>query len=168
MKKRVFLALAAVFVATFVAQAASAQPCEYYQWRPVYCANKPAPAPAPMPQAPQIKKGDRILLQGIYFDTGSSRIKKESFPVLDENIMKVKNTKGVDVTVVGYTDDRGSDAMNQKLSEARAESVRNYFVSAGIPASRVKATGRGESDPIADNSTAAGRARNRRIELEAN
>lgn len=117
---------------------------------------------------PKIKKGDRIILEGIYFDTGSARIKKESFSVLDENIVKINNAPNVSVLVVGYTDDRGSDAMNQKLSEARAESVRNYFVKAGVPPSRVKATGRGESNPVADNASSAGRAKNRRIEMEAN
>lgn len=166
MKKTMLIAAAALLSLSFLAQTAGANQCEYHQWRPMYCMNKPAPAP--MPEAPKIKKGDRIVLEGIYFDTGSAKIKKESFAVLDENIIKIKNAPSVNVLVVGYTDDRGSDAMNQKLSEARADSVRKYFVSAGIPETRVKSDGRGESNPIADNATPTGRAQNRRIEMEAN
>lgn len=166
MKHAGFIAFATLLALTFVAQVANADPCEYHQWRPKYCTNKTAPAP--VRAAPRIKKGDRIVLEGIYFDTGSARIKKESFAVLDENIVKVRNAPKVDILIVGYTDDRGSNTMNQRLSEARADSVRNYFVSRDIPKSRVKAAGRGESNPIADNASTTGRAKNRRIELEAN
>ena len=68
--------------------------------------------------------------------------------------------------VVGYTDDRGGAKANERLSLARADSVRNYFVSQGISPSRISAVGRGEANPVADNSTRDGRAKNRRIEIE--
>jgi outer membrane protein OmpA-like peptidoglycan-associated protein len=69
------------------------------------------------------------------------------------------------ISVNGYTDSRGSDTHNQQLSQARAESVRNYLVSKGVAEDVVKAFGQGESAPIAGNDTAEGRADNRRVEI---
>jgi outer membrane protein OmpA-like peptidoglycan-associated protein len=135
--------------------------CAYYQWPHHICKKE---APAPVVAAPKVEK---IVLEGVYFDTGSARIKKESFSVLDANAAKIKNSKqNLQITVVGYTDDRGSDAMNEKLSAARAASVKSYFESKGIDGSRIASMGKGKSNPIADNSTNDGRAKNRRIELE--
>lgn len=150
----------AVFVAAmFAAQTALAARCEYHQWKPEPCETV---------RAPVIKRGEQIVLQGVHFDSGSAKLKRSSYGVLDENVAKILNSRrNLKIWVVGYTDDRGSEAMNQKLSERRADSVKNYFVSRGIAASRIKAIGRGESNPIADNSTTTGRAQNRRIELEA-
>jgi outer membrane protein OmpA-like peptidoglycan-associated protein len=160
--KALSITAVAVFVAAlFVAQTAQAHRCEYHQWKPVPCETKAVPAPV-------IKKGEQIVLEGVYFDSGSAKLKPASFGVLDANVAKILNSrKNLTIWVVGYTDDRGAEDMNQRLSERRADSVRNYFVSRGIATSRIKAIGRGESDPIADNSTASGRAQNRRIELEA-
>ena len=72
---------------------------------------------------------------------------------------------GMKLNVAGHTDWIGSDAYNQKLSDGRAASVMNYIVGKGVDASRVKSKGYGETTPIADNKTAAGRAKNRRVEL---
>ena len=72
---------------------------------------------------------------------------------------------GRSITIIGHTDSAGSDAANQKLSEARAEAVRTYLVSQGIPADHVKSEGAGESQPVADNKTPEGRANNRRVEI---
>ena len=150
----------AVFVAAlFAAQTALAHRCEYHQWKPEPCETV---------RAPVIKRGQQIVLQGVRFDSGSAKLKRSSYGVLDENVAKIlRSRKNLRILVVGYTDDRGSDAMNQKLSERRADSVKRYFVSRGIASSRIQAIGRGESNPIADNSTVDGRAQNRRIELEA-
>jgi outer membrane protein OmpA-like peptidoglycan-associated protein len=77
--------------------------------------------------------------------------------------------KGVDfdiVIAVGHTDSIGTDAYNKRLSLARANSVKAYLVSKGIDAKRIRTEGRGESQPVADNATAEGRARNRRVDIE--
>ncbi|MNW14674.1 Outer membrane porin F precursor [compost metagenome] len=72
------------------------------------------------------------------------------------------------VKVIGHTDSQGSDAYNQALSERRASSVAEYLISQGLAPSKVTSQGRGESEPIADNETDAGRAQNRRVELHLN
>ncbi len=74
--------------------------------------------------------------------------------------------KAKQIVIVGHTDDRGNDASNMKLSEARAVSVKNYYVEKGISASKMTTEGRGETQPIADNATEAGRSENRRIEID--
>jgi outer membrane protein OmpA-like peptidoglycan-associated protein len=70
------------------------------------------------------------------------------------------------LAIDGHTDNVGSDDYNQKLSDSRAASVMNYIVSKGVDASRITAAGHGESMPIADNKTAAGRQKNRRVEMK--
>ena len=101
----------------------------------------------------------------ILFDFDKFALKPEGKVYLDSLINRVK---GVDVEIViaiGHADSIGSEAYNQLLSERRAVSVKNYLVSQGIPAARVRAEGRGESQPVASNKTAEGRAKNRRVEV---
>ncbi|PJA96293.1 MAG: hypothetical protein CO129_07225, partial [Ignavibacteriales bacterium CG_4_9_14_3_um_filter_34_10] len=105
------------------------------------------------------------VLKGVKFATNSSKIDKSSFTVLNEAVQVLKDNPNLKVEVDGYTDNVGKDAANQKLSEARAVSVKDYFVAKGIAASRLTAVGYGSANPVADNSTPAGRAENRRIEL---
>ena len=97
------------------------------------------------------------------FDVGRSNIKPEMRPVLDQF------AQGLDpnarVRIVGHTDNTGSDAVNNPLSVERAHSVRDYLASRGIASSRIETSGRGEHEPIADNSSEAGRAKNRRVEI---
>lgn len=114
---------------------------------------------APAPKAPKI-----IVLKGVNFETGSARITAASLPVLQKNVSELQGTRA-HVDIVGYTDSRGSDAYNQKLSESRANSVKDYFVQNGIDASHLSAEGKGEADPIGSNDTEEGRFQNRRIEL---
>ena len=99
----------------------------------------------------------------ISFDSGRSDIKPELTAVLD------KFAQGLDATIrvqiVGHTDSQGSDAVNDPLSRERAESVRRYLTGKGVPAARIDTEGRGERQPIADNATAEGRAKNRRVEI---
>lgn len=104
-------------------------------------------------------------MKGIYFKTGKSDIKKQSFKVLDEAIAIMNQYKSVRVRVEGHTDDRGSDEKNLELSQARAASVKTYLVSKGIAADRIDSAGFGETKPIASNKTGKGRAENRRIEF---
>jgi OOP family OmpA-OmpF porin len=159
--KRMILGVAvAVFVCVGVVSVASADVCEFYQWKPNYCAER-APAPAPAP-----RRVERLVLQGIYFDTGSARIKEQSYGVLNNNARQLRARKNVDITVVGYTDSQGGERYNQNLSENRARSVKQYLVSQGVSSARINSVGRGESNPVDTNATAAGRSRNRRIEIE--
>jgi OOP family OmpA-OmpF porin len=130
---------------------------------------RPAPPPPPA-QAPSASK--KIVLRGINFDFDKSNIKREFVPVLDEAAQILKDNPSVRVTIEGYTDSKGTEAYNQKLSERRANAVKNYLVSRGVEASRLDAVGKGESDPVAPNTkpngkdNPEGRAMNRRAELK--
>ena len=118
---------------------------------------------------PEIKKEvtDKIkrAAKGIYFETGKDIIKPASFANLDNAvaILKADNTLNVDID--GHTDNVGDDAKNLDLSNRRAQAVKAYFEKKGIAASRLVATGYGETKPVADNNTTAGKALNRRVEL---
>jgi outer membrane protein OmpA-like peptidoglycan-associated protein len=103
----------------------------------------------------------------VLFDTGSSTLKPEARKTLEEAAARVKKFTDAPVTVAGHTDSVGNDASNQKLSESRAAAVRDYFVSqAGVPAARLAVKGFGKTQPVADNGTEQGRARNRRVEVQ--
>jgi len=125
----------------------------------------PAPAPVPVP-APEVTPAPAPLsLEGVHFDNDRGVIRSADKGILDaaaETLQKQGDTK---VEVAGYTDDRGDAAYNQKLSQRRAEAVRQYLIDKGIDASRLTAKGYGESNPVADNGTAEGRFKNRRVEL---
>jgi outer membrane protein OmpA-like peptidoglycan-associated protein len=104
-------------------------------------------------------------LRGVYFETGKARLLPQSTAVLDEVAAALLANPQWRVEVAGYTDSTGSGAVNRRLSLARADAVRAYLVRAGVPPSRLVARGYGPSHPVAPNATAAGRARNRRVEL---
>jgi OOP family OmpA-OmpF porin len=113
----------------------------------------------------------RIVLRGINFDFDKSNIKAEFAPVLDEAAQILKDNSSVKVTIEGHTDSKGTDEYNQRLSERRAKSVKQYLVSRGVEASRLDTVGKGEREPIADNTkngrdNPEGRAMNRRAELK--
>lgn len=101
-----------------------------------------------------------------FFDSSKANLKPEGKAKLDDLVSKIRGMNLEVIVDVGHTDSRGSDALNQKLSERRAATVKSYLVSKGIEASRIYAEGKGEKQPIADNSTSAGRAKNRRVEVE--
>ncbi len=110
--------------------------------------------------------GDKNLLAMVHFDFDKQNIKKIFVPVLDHQVAYLKDFPLLPVTVNGHTDSMGSDEYNQKLSERRANAVRDYLIKNGIASSRIQAQGYSEHRPIADNKTAEGRAMNRRADLE--
>ena len=105
-------------------------------------------------------------IKGINFDYDKSDIKPQYYGLLDENVAVLKKNPSVKVQIQGHTDSSGSEAYNQSLSERRAESVMNYFVSKRIDARRLSSIGLGELKPIASNDTPEGKAKNRRIEIK--
>jgi len=123
-------------------------------------------------QCPGTPKGARVdergcwVLSGVYFDTAKWDIKPASYAVLDEVISVLKKNPEVKVEIQGHTDNRGSSAYNQKLSERRAKSVMEYLVKNGIAAGRLSYEGYGPSRPVASNATPEGQAKNRRVELK--
>ena len=127
-----------------------------------------APAPAPVQEAPQVSViKERIVLRGINFDFDKSNIKPEFEPVLDEAARILKERADVkEVAIEGHTCSIGTEKYNQGLSERRAKSVRDYLVKKGVNAERLTTVGYGETRPITDNKTRAGRQMNRRVEFQ--
>jgi len=125
----------------------------------------PTPAPTPAPVAePPVKK--RIVLRGVNFDFDKSNIRPVDVPILEEAVKTLTESGLPAVIAIGHTDSIGTEQYNQRLSERRADSVRAWLIAHGIPADKITAEGRGESDPVASNETADGRAQNRRVELK--
>ncbi len=116
--------------------------------------------------APVIESRKIAINQVIHFDFNKSTIKSDSFGILNEVAAVINGNGKIDkISVEGHTDAIGSDAYNQRLSNARANAVKNYLISKGVSASKLSAVGFGESKPVADNSTERGRAANRRTEF---
>jgi OOP family OmpA-OmpF porin len=123
---------------------------------------KPAP-PAPPPPAPKVI--DKLTLQ-VLFDVDKSTITEAGQKELQKAVAFVKKYPGAKIEVDGHTDSTGADAYNQKLSERRAAAVKDYLIKeAGVDSSKITAVGYGKTKPVADNKTAAGRAKNRRVEI---
>ncbi len=121
--------------------------------------------PPPYSAPPPSKVIDKITLM-IHFDTDKSDIRKSDEAELKMGIDFVKKYPGSEVRVEGHTDSVGTDKYNQKLSERRAEAVKNYFVRKGaVDASKITSAGYGETRPVASNETEQGRAQNRRVEI---
>lgn len=153
----------------------------------------PAPAPKPAPQPPKDSDGDGVLdkddrcpdtlpntrvdsegcalkaqtitLEDIRFEFNSATLTPAATGSLNKVVKALNNQPGASVEVAGHTDSLGNDAYNKRLSDQRANSVRQYLVDNGIAASRITARGYGEEQPVASNDTEAGRAQNRRVEL---
>lgn len=106
-----------------------------------------------------------VLGSSVLFPTNSYTLSPTAQAALAKVAYNLKQFPNTDVTVVGFTDNTGTPAINNPLSEKRAQAVKDYLISCGVPASRLKAIGLGDADPIASNATAEGRAQNRRVEL---
>ncbi len=134
--------------------------CWYYcyYWCAAACGGCPEVTEA-------VQKALNDYAKTILFDTGKSSIKAQSERVLSDIVGILKEYPNAKFTIDGYTDSVGSDASNLKLSDERAASVKNYLTSNGIEASRLSSKGYGEANPIDTNATAAGRANNRRVEI---
>ena len=123
------------------------------------CSEKPKSAP--------LFEGSKktLVLEGVNFETNSATLTQASHATLDRVADSLKDSPDVRVEISGHTDSMGSAAHNMQLSASRADSVKRYLVSRGVDDSRLVGKGYGEDRPIADNDTAAGRAKNRRVEL---
>ncbi len=121
-------------------------------------AAQPAPAPA---MATKV-----TYAADAFFDFDKAVLKPAGKAKLDDLVSKVKGINLEVIIAVGHTDSVGSDAYNQKLSVRRSEAVKAYLVSKGIEKNRVYTEGKGEKQPVADNKTKEGRAKNRRVEIE--
>ncbi|PYE77807.1 outer membrane protein OmpA [Xylophilus ampelinus] len=127
----------------------------------------PASVAPPAPPAAQVPVANKVTYAAdAFFDFDKSVLKPAGRAKLDDLVSKVKGVNLEVIIAVGHTDSVGTDAYNQKLSVRRAEAVKAYLVSKGIESNRVYTEGKGEKQPVADNKTAEGRAKNRRVEIE--
>jgi OmpA-OmpF porin, OOP family len=149
----------------------------------------PAPAPAPAPVAPPVAPAaaapvappaapaapaappapvqEKVTFAAdAFFDTAKSVLKPEATAKLTDLVDKTKGVNLEVIIAVGHTDIQGNDKLNQKLSIARAEAVKGFLVGKGVEKNRVYTEGKGSKQPVADNKTVEGRAKNRRVEVE--
>jgi OmpA-OmpF porin, OOP family len=114
----------------------------------------------------EVKKRLAFAATAIQFDFGKATIKKNSYKLLDEIVNILNEYSDYYMTIEGHTDNVGGDEFNLQLSKDRAESVRQYFISKNIASERLTSDGFGETKPVASNKTAAGRAKNRRVDMD--
>ena len=126
----------------------------------------PAPRPAPAPALAPAAATKVTYAADAFFDFDKSVLKADGKAKLDDLVGKVKGVNLEVIIAVGHTDSVGPDAYNQKLSVKRSDAVKAYLVSKGIEKNRVYTEGKGEKQPVADNKSAAGRSKNRRVEIE--
>ena len=134
----------------------------------------PAPAPAAPPAArpaapatPAAPVSEKVTFAAdAFFDVDKAVLKPEAKAKLDDLVDKTKGINLEVIIAVGHTDSDGSDAYNQKLSVRRADAVKDYLTSKGVEKNRVYTEGKGEKQPVADNKTKEGKAKNRRVEIE--
>ena len=123
-------------------------------------------APAPAAAAPSSVKQAITIQAEALFDFDKSVLKPAGKKSIDDAVAKMQKVDVELVIATGHTDSIGTDAYNQKLSERRAKSVKEYMVAKGIPAAKITTLGKGETQPVATNKTKEGRAKNRRVDIE--
>ncbi|HKX44681.1 MAG TPA: OmpA family protein [Burkholderiaceae bacterium] len=127
----------------------------------------PPPPPAPAPAVVPVPTSEKVTFAAdAFFDFDKATLKPEGKAKLDDLVSKMGGINLEVIIAVGHTDSVGADAYNQKLSVRRSEAVKSYLVSKGVEKNRVYTEGKGEKQPVADNKTAEGRAKNRRVEIE--
>lgn len=131
----------------------------------------PAPAaeatPAPAAPAAPVPTSEKVSYSAdAFFDFDKAVLKPAGQASLDDLVSKLKDINLEVIIAVGHTDSVGTDAYNQKLSVRRAEAVKAYLQGKGVESNRIYTEGKGEKQPVADNTSAAGRAKNRRVEIE--
>jgi OOP family OmpA-OmpF porin len=189
MNKPSKFALALAFAAVTATGAASAQTVDNWRnpfgnvwkngtnelcWRDAFwtpATGIPGCDGVPVAQAPKAVGATPVANKVVFnadtfFDFDKATLKPEGRQLLDQVATQARSIDLETIIAVGHTDSIGTEAYNQKLSERRAASVKAYLVSKGIDANRVYTEGKGESQPVATNKTAAGRAQNRRVEIE--
>lgn len=140
---------------------------------PAAASTSAAPAAAAVAAVPVVAAASQnkpmrtVTISGdAFFDTNKSAFRKEAQPELEKYAARVRNVSSVEaVQITGFTDSTGTADYNQKLSEQRAATVKDFLVKNGIDPSKITILGKGASDPVADNSTKEGRAKNRRVEI---
>ncbi|WP_028357887.1 outer membrane protein OmpA [Brackiella oedipodis] len=136
-------------------------------WRDNYWTPATAAQGCGRPEQPKEMVAQKVTFNAdTFFDFDKSTIKPEGRNILNQVAQQTNQVVLESVLATGHTDSVGTDKYNQGLSERRAAAVKNYLVSQGVPADQIIAQGRGEAQPIADNKTREGRARNRRVEVE--
>lgn len=128
---------------------------------------KEEPKPVPKEVWKSVVTEKLITIEGTNFDTNSAKLKPEADKKLNEVVDFAASNKDANLAITGYTDSRGSDKLNQNLSTRRAESVKAYLVKKGVAADRIITKGEGAANPVADNKTGEGRAKNRRVEIKS-
>jgi OOP family OmpA-OmpF porin len=132
----------------------------------------PAAKPAPPPPPPAAKPAPKPVTEkvtfaaDVFFDFDKAVLKPEGKAKLDDLVSKMAGINLEVIIAVGHTDSDGGDAFNQRLSVRRAESVKNYLATKGVEKNRIYTEGKGEKQPVADNKTREGKAKNRRVEVE--
>jgi OOP family OmpA-OmpF porin len=143
----------------------------YFFTEPVAAPPPPAPPPpqarpAPTPPPPPPARERTIVLDNVLFDFDKTAVKPDGAKILDRLIAFLKENPDKKVALEGHTDSIGTEQYNQGLSERRANSVKDYLTKRGVDAGKISTRGFGETRPIADNKTAEGRAKNRRVEIK--
>jgi outer membrane protein OmpA-like peptidoglycan-associated protein len=129
------------------------------------CRPSSPPPPVSKPVPPPPKVIDKMTLQ-VFFDFDKNILTEADLKELPKAVAFVKKYPGAKIRLDGYTDSIGTDEYNMKLSERRATAVKDYLIKeAGVSSSKITAVGHGEADPVADNKTEEGRAKNRRVEI---
>lgn len=143
--------------------------CQDIKPKPV-AAPAPAPAPAPKVAAAPTKTTEKVeqkisLAGDALFATNSATLTDAGKASVDPVVVGVRGLSDYSISLFGHADSRGNDAYNMQLSERRAQSVADYLISKGVPASAISVYGRGETEPVASNATREGRAQNRRVDV---
>lgn len=135
--------------------------------KPIPKVDVPPPPPADKKEGPPLLPpvNEAVVLSGVNFSSGSAGLTVNAEKLLGEVLRLLQANPGIEVEIRGFTDSSGNAAANLNLSQRRAEAVRLFLLSRGIAETRLRAVGYGEANPLASNSTAEGRARNRRIEM---